>query len=52
MENSIIPALLVDGHVSHFDIEFLEYICDENNTWTVVFWCSLWKIIVAGRNTI
>ena len=26
----ILPVLLVYGHVSHFDMEFLKYICDEN----------------------
>ena len=30
-KNGIIPALLVDGNVSHFDMGFLKYICDENN---------------------
>ena len=37
MENVILPVLLVYGHVSHFDLEFLQYICNENNKRTVVF---------------
>ena len=34
-ESSIIPALLVDVHVSCFDMKVLKYICDENHKWTV-----------------
>ena len=33
-ENFILPVLLVDGNGSCFDMEFLQYICDENHKWT------------------
>ena len=36
-KNGIIPALLVDGNVSRFDMVFLKYICNENQKRTVVF---------------
>ena len=41
--------LLVDGHGSRFDLDFLQYICDENNKWTVIFGVpyetSLWQVV-------
>ena len=47
-ENGILPVLLVDGHGSHFDMEFLQYICDENHERTIVFGVpygtSLWQV--------
>ena len=40
--------MLVDGHVSHFYLVFLKYICDENHRWTVFFGVpygeSLWQV--------
>ena len=36
-KNDIIPVLLVDGHSSSFDMDFLQYICDENNKRIVIF---------------
>ena len=35
-ESGIIPLMLVDGHVSCFDMSYLKYICDENHKWTMV----------------
>ena len=34
-KNSVIPDMLVNGHVIRFDLGFLKYICDENQKWTV-----------------
>ena len=34
-ENGIIPALLIGGHVSRFDLGFWKYICDENHKRTI-----------------
>ena len=54
MENVILPVLLVYGHVSHFDLEFLQYICNENNKRTVVFgvpyWTPLWQVRDSAEN--
>ena len=47
-ENGILPAMLVDGHGSHFDLGVLRYICDENHKWAVIFvvyyGTSLWQL--------
>ena len=45
----IITELLVDGHVSRFDLGFLKYICDEDYKYTIVFgvtmghYCGRWE---------
>ena len=36
-KNGIIPELLVDVHVSHFDMWGLKYVCGDNHKWTLVF---------------
>ena len=48
-ENGIISALMVDGHVSCFDLVILKYIYDKNHKWTIVFGVphgtSLWQVV-------
>ena len=48
-QNGILPMLSVDGHSQNFDLEFLQYVCDENHKRTVIFGVLLWNIIVASR---
>ena len=47
-ENGIVPFLLVDGHMSCFSIQFLEYITNHEHLWKVSigvpYGTSLWQI--------
>ena len=47
-ENYILPLLLVLGHSSCFGLDFLLYICDKDQKWTLVlgvpYETSLWQV--------
>jgi hypothetical protein len=44
------PFLILDGHGSWFELEFLEYINKEEHKWCVnIYWSPLWdKLLASG----
>ena len=46
--NGLIPFMLLDGHGSRFDLEFLEYVNDDKNRWNpcigVPYGTALWQV--------
>ena len=46
--NGLIPFMLLDGHGSRFDLEFLEYVNDDKNQWNpcigVPYGTALWQV--------
>ena len=44
----LIPFALIDGHQSHFDLDFLKYINDPDSKWNVCigvpYGTALWQV--------
>ena len=47
-DNGIKPLLIVDSHISRFELPFLQYICDKEYEWAIFigvpYGTTLWKV--------